>query len=119
MGLDLQLGIVLPTVATSLFTMYYPLLSLRLRDEMRKREIQSQANDEKAWDKDWISAFDAFEDFQRYRQWQEDRSYRRTNFGEQESEKINRNMRDPKGYYRTLGVDESANKADLQGAFRG
>jgi hypothetical protein len=115
MGLDLQLGIVLPTVATSLFTMYYPLLSLRLR----KREIQSQANDEKAWDKDWISAFDAFEDFQRYRQWQEDRSYRRTSFGEQESEKINQNMRDPKGYYRTLGVDESANKADLQGAFRG
>jgi len=113
------LGIVFPTLATSLFTMYYPILSLRIRDEMRRREIQSHANDDKAWDSDWISAFDAFEDFQRYRQWKEDRSYRRANFGEQESEKIHQNVRDPKGYYRTLGVSESANKADLQGAFRG
>ncbi|KAI9282012.1 hypothetical protein BC943DRAFT_295967 [Umbelopsis sp. AD052] len=113
------LGIVFPTVATSLFTMYYPILSLRLRDEMRKREIQSQANDEKSWDTDWVSAFDAFEDFERYRQWKEERSYRRSTFGEQESERIKQNMRDPKGYYKTLGVGEGANKADIQGAFRG
>ncbi|KAM3586119.1 hypothetical protein VKS41_002648 [Umbelopsis sp. WA50703] len=116
---SLWLGIILPTVATSLFTMYYPLLSLKWRDEMRRREIESQAKDEKAWDKDWVSAFDAFEDFQRYRQWQEERAYKRSTFGEQESERINASVRDPKGYYRTLGVSENASKADIQGAFRG
>ncbi|KAH8550581.1 hypothetical protein BGW37DRAFT_497455 [Umbelopsis sp. PMI_123] len=113
------LGIVFPTVATSLLTMYYPILSLKWRDEIRRREIQSQANDDKAWDTDWISAFDAFEDFQRYKQWKEDRSYQRSTFGEQESEKIKQHVRDPKGYYRTLGVSEDASKTDLQGAFRG
>jgi hypothetical protein len=86
---------------------------------MRRREIESQAKDEKAWDKDWVSAFDAFEDFQRYRQWQEERAYKRSTFGEQESERINASVRDPKGYYRTLGVSENASKADIQGAFRG
>ncbi|KAI8365940.1 uncharacterized protein BYT42DRAFT_588315 [Radiomyces spectabilis] len=109
---SLWLGIVLPTVVTSLFTMYYPLLSLRVRDWMRQREIARQAHDPHMWDTDWTAAYDAFEDEKRYRTWRAESEYSR-------SSQSAAGTQDPKGYYRALGIDRQATTADIQAAFRG
>ncbi|KAI9471984.1 MAG: hypothetical protein EXX96DRAFT_642277 [Benjaminiella poitrasii] len=106
------LGIVLPTVATSFLAMYYPIISLYVRDIIRDQEIKSMAQDSESWDNDWVREYSAFEDQERRRTWREEReysnSYSSTSAGG-----------DPKGYYRVLGVSPSASQQDIQSAFRG
>ncbi|CEG66617.1 hypothetical protein RMATCC62417_03162 [Rhizopus microsporus] len=104
------LGIVLPTVAVSMLTLYYPIISLRIRDLIRDYEIRSMAHDPSAWDEDWVRGYAAYEDQERSRTWREERAsqswYTGTNA-------------DPKGYYRTLNVSPNASQSEIQGAFRG
>ncbi|KAI9312443.1 hypothetical protein BX666DRAFT_2031175 [Dichotomocladium elegans] len=111
------LGIVLPTVLTSFLAMYFPLLSLYVRDWQRRREIQAQQKDPHIWDSDWVKAFNAFEDRYRYNAWQEyhNRSREKTSW----REGMDAPGMDPKGYYRALGVSPKASTADIQSAFRG
>ncbi|ORY95829.1 hypothetical protein BCR43DRAFT_313952 [Syncephalastrum racemosum] len=111
-------GIVLPTTLFSLLTMYYPIISLRVRDAMRQYEIRSQAQDKPMWDSDWIGAFNAFEQEQRYRAWRSEQQQQRR-AGSRYTASDTGSGQDPKGYYRTLGVDRSASTADIQSAFRG
>ncbi|KAI9030929.1 hypothetical protein CLU79DRAFT_362265 [Phycomyces nitens] len=107
------LGVVLPTLATSLLTLYFPILSLRFRDTIRLREIKSQENDPKQWDDDWISAYDAYEQQRRYKTWKSESSQKSSSSWSRGASK------DPKGYYEALGLSTSATTADIQGAFRG
>lgn len=107
------MGIVLPTLATSLLTMYYPLISLYIRDIIRNREIQSMAQDPEAWDDDWVKGYAAFEDQQRQRTWREERQQQSAWSSSYQG------GGDPKGYYRALGVSSSASQSDIQSAFRG
>ncbi|CAO3628650.1 unnamed protein product [Cunninghamella echinulata] len=118
------IGVVLPSLMTSIITMYYPLLSLRVRDLMRQREIESQAKDKKMWDTDWTAAYDAFENEQRYHAWKEEKAYQsqaESNhyYSSSSATESSHLSKDPKGYYSLLGVSPSASKADIQGAFRG
>ncbi|KAI8147974.1 hypothetical protein BJV82DRAFT_594119 [Fennellomyces sp. T-0311] len=110
-------GVVLPTVMTSMLAMYFPLISLKFRDWKRQQEIHSAAQDSQVWDDDWVGAYDAFEDQQRYRTWKSENEYQQgaRSWGPTSSEADN----DPQGYYRTLGVNPSATTADIQSAFRG
>ncbi|KAI7906768.1 uncharacterized protein BX663DRAFT_497537 [Cokeromyces recurvatus] len=101
------LGIVLPTVATSFLAMYYPIISLYIRDIIRNQEIKAMIDDPEGWDNDWVKEYTAFEDQERRRTWREEREYS-NNMGN-----------DPKGYYHILGVSPSANQQDIQSAFRG
>ncbi|ORX62956.1 DnaJ-domain-containing protein [Hesseltinella vesiculosa] len=99
-------GIVIPSLATSLFVMYYPLLSLHVRDWMRKREIASQAQDAKTWETSWTDDYDeADQRWQSYKQ-----SHRAT---------PSTARHDPQGYYAILGVPATASKSEIQSAFRG
>lgn len=107
------MGIVLPTVAASIFTMYYPLLSLYVRDMIRNQEIKSMAQDSEAWDEDWVKGYAAFEDQERRRTWREERQQQST------WSSSSQGSRDPNGYYRALGVSSSASQSDIQSAFRG
>lgn len=95
--------------------MYSPIISLRYRDWKRQQEIRAQEHDPHTWDSDWVKAFNAFEDQYRYRTWKQDyesQSGRRT-WSDTSPD------RDPKGYYKALGVSPTANTADIQSAFRG
>ncbi|KAI8878809.1 DnaJ-domain-containing protein [Backusella circina FSU 941] len=107
------LGIVAPALLTSFVTMYYPLFSLYVRDVMRRREIQSMAQDPATWDSDWVKGYAAFEDQQRYRTWREEKQRTWSN------KKTNSGGVDPKGYYDTLGVSTNASQPEIQSAFRG
>ncbi|KAI7868569.1 hypothetical protein BDF14DRAFT_1982258 [Spinellus fusiger] len=111
---SILVNVFIPTTITSLLTMYYPILSLRLRDMLRNKEIQQQQKDPKYWDTDWIGAYDAYEQNQRYKAWQ---SERRQHYGSSREEYSSKN--DPKNYYQVLGLDSSATLYDIQGAFRG
>jgi DNA integrity scanning protein DisA with diadenylate cyclase activity len=91
--------------------MYYPLLSLYVRDMIRSQEIKSMAQDPEAWDEDWVKGYAAFEDQERRRTWRQER--------EQQSSWSSQNSADPKGFYRVLGVSSSASQSDIQSAFRG
>ncbi|CAO3634202.1 unnamed protein product [Cunninghamella blakesleeana] len=114
------IGVALPSLVTSLITMYYPILSLRMRDLIRKREIESQAKDKKTWDTDWTAAYDAYENEQRYRAWKEEKAYQsQTESNHYYSSSSSQLNKDPKGYYSILGVSPSATKTDIQSAFRG
>lgn len=85
---------------------------------MRQYEIRSQAQDTPMWDSDWIGAFDAFEQEQRYRTWRAEQQQQRR-AGPRSRASSAAGSGDPKGYYRTLGVDRNASTADIQSAFRG
>ncbi|KAK4514837.1 Arp2/3 complex subunit, actin nucleation center [Mucor velutinosus] len=110
------LGIVFPTVATSFLAMYYPILSLYVRDIMRNQEIKAMAQDSDTWDSDWVKGYAAFEDQERRRTWREEKqsSWYNTSSNEQRG-----GGSDPKGYYKALGVSTSATQSDIQSAFRG
>jgi DnaJ-domain-containing protein 1 len=99
--------------------MYYPLISLRVQDAIRQREVKSQLHDQKIWDAEWTEAYDSFESEQRYRAWhseQQNYQKRRTGYSSTHSSTTGG---DPKGYYAALNVPPSASKSDIQGAFRG
>jgi hypothetical protein len=93
-----------------MLTLYYPIISLRIRDLIRDYEIRSMAHDPSTWDEDWVRGYAAYEDQERSRTWREERAsqswYTGTNA-------------DPKGYYRTLNVSPNASQSEIQGAFRG
>jgi hypothetical protein len=107
------LGIVAPALLTSVVTMYYPLLSLYIRDMMRRREIQGMAQDSETWDSDWVRGYAAFEDQQRYRTWREEKQRTWSN------KQTKSGGVDPKEYYDTLGVSTNASQSEIQSAFRG
>ncbi|KAI8061199.1 hypothetical protein BDF21DRAFT_369498 [Thamnidium elegans] len=114
------LGIVLPTVATSFFAMYYPILSLYVRDLIRKQEIKAMEQDSEAWDGDWVKGYAAFEDQERQRTWREEKA----NYSSWRNKSSNQGYSagsggDPKGYYKALGLSTSASQSDIQSAFRG
>ncbi|KAI8343941.1 hypothetical protein BC941DRAFT_407368 [Chlamydoabsidia padenii] len=109
------IGIVLPSFATAVMVMYYPLIYLRVHDAIRQHEIKSQLNDQKIWDADWTEAFDSFESEQRYRAWRTDQQANQ----QRSSSSNNPPTTDPKGYYAALNVSPNATRADIQGAFRG
>ncbi|KAI9491005.1 hypothetical protein BDB00DRAFT_522873 [Zychaea mexicana] len=120
------IGVVLPTVMTSMLAMYFPLISLRFRDWKRQQEIHSAEQDPHTWDTDWVGAYDAFEDQQRYKTWKSENQYyqRQSRFwgGGASSSSSSRSTEadsDPQGYYHTLGVSPTATTADIQSAFRG
>ncbi|KAI8070859.1 hypothetical protein BC940DRAFT_295756 [Gongronella butleri] len=98
-------GIVLPSLASSLLAMYYPLLSLRVRDWLRQRELAKQEQDAKTWETSWTADYD-----------EDDRRWQSRVSGSSYAAQTNR---DPKGYYATLGVAPGASKAEIQSAFRG
>lgn len=114
------LGIVLPTVATSMLAMYFPLLSLYVRDLIRDREIKSMAQDSQSWDDDWVKGYKAFEDQQRRRTWREEKENQSSWYNASSNEGYSAGSRgDPKGYYKALGLTPSASQSDIQSAFRG
>lgn len=103
-------GIVLPTTAVSMLTLYYPILSLYIRDLMQQHEIKSMAQDSSTWDEDWVRSYAAFEYQERRRTWR--------------NEKANQSSwqsgnSDSKGYYRVLNVPATASQSEIQSAFRG
>ncbi|KAI8637417.1 hypothetical protein BD408DRAFT_395715 [Parasitella parasitica] len=110
------LGIVLPTVATSFLAMYYPILSLYVRDILRNQEIKSMAQDSAAWDDDWVKGYAAFEDQERRRTWREEKQ---SSWYDTSSNEQGGRGNDRKGYYKALGVAPSATQSDIQSAFRG
>lgn len=110
-----QLGIVLPTIATSMLTLYFPIISLYVRDIIRNQEIKSMADDAEAWDQDWVKGYAAFEDQERRRTWREERQSQSS----WSSTTGSYGGGDPKGYYRALGLTPSASQSDIQSAFRG
>ncbi|KAI7889144.1 uncharacterized protein EV154DRAFT_604268 [Mucor mucedo] len=115
------LGVVLPTVATSMFTMYYPLLSLYIRDLIRNHEIKAMEQDPEAWDGDWVKGYAAFEDQERRRTWREEYQSKSSWYNKSSNEGYNAASggNDPKGYYKALGLSPSASQSDIQSAFRG
>lgn len=116
----LQLGIVLPTVATSIFTMYYPLLSLYVRDLIRIHEIKSMEQDSEAWDGDWVKGYAVFEDQERRRTWREEYQSKSSWYNKSSNEGYSAaSGGDAKGYYKALGISPSASQSDIQSAFRG
>lgn len=110
------MGIVLPTIATSFLAMYYPILSLYVRDIIRNQEIKSMAQDSESWDNDWVRGYAAFEDQERRRTWREEKQ---SSWYNTSSNKSRGGGSDPKGYYKALGVSTSATQSDIQSAFRG
>ncbi|RCI05044.1 hypothetical protein CU098_013192, partial [Rhizopus stolonifer] len=114
------LGVVLPTVAASIFTLYLPILSLYVRDLMRSQEIRLMAQDRQVWDDDWVKGYAAFEDQERRRTWREEKAYQSSSsWGSTKTNASSGFASDPKGYYRALGVNSSASQSDIQSAFRG
>ncbi|KAI9262689.1 DnaJ domain-containing protein [Sporodiniella umbellata] len=104
------LGIVLPTTAVSLLTLYYPLLSLYVRDLMQQYEMKSMSQDSAEWDEDWVKGYAAYEDQERRRTWRNEKA-------NQSSWKAGTN--DAKGHYRALNVSTTASQSEIQSAFRG
>lgn len=94
---------------------YYPILSLRVRDAFRQREINQSARDPRSWDADWVRAYDAYEEQQRYRAWKTEKQERKRTHSATDHGTVG----DPRGYYQTLGVRPDATIADIQAAFRG
>ncbi|KAI9263193.1 hypothetical protein BDA99DRAFT_559749 [Phascolomyces articulosus] len=113
------IGIVLPTVMTSMLAMYFPLLSLKFRDWKRQQEIHAAHQDAHTWDSDWVGAYDAYEDQQRYKTWKAEHQYYQQSRSWGPSSAKTEADSDPQGYYQTLGVSPSASTADIQSAFRG
>ncbi|KAI8382993.1 hypothetical protein BD560DRAFT_206106 [Blakeslea trispora] len=66
------LGIVLPTLATSVFTLYLPIISLAIRDFKRNREVKSMAKDSQSWEENYVQEFIAIKDQSGPRTWYEE-----------------------------------------------
>lgn len=94
----------------------YPLLALQVRDAIRRREISQAAHDSRSWDADFVRAYDAYEEQQRYHTWKTQHSERRRS---QSTATDHGTVGDSRGYYQTLGVHPDATIADIQSAFRG
>lgn len=98
--------------------MYYPILSLYVRDLIRKQEIKAMEQDPEGWDGDWVKGYAAFEDQERRRTWREEKA----NYSSWHNQSSNQGYStggDPKGYYKALGLSTSASQSDIQSAFRG
>ena len=104
---------------TSMLAMYFPLISLKFRDWKRQQDIHSADTDHHAWDTDWVGAYDAYEDQQRYRTWKTKNQYQQQSRSWGPSSTTTDIDSDPQGYYRALGISPNATKADIQSAFRG
>lgn len=98
-----------------MLTLYYPIISLYVRDIIRNQEIKSMADDSESWDGDWVKGYAAFEDQERRRTWREEKE----NQSSWSSSSGTYGGGDPKGYYRALGLTPSASQSDIQSAFRG
>ncbi|KAG1046859.1 hypothetical protein G6F43_010672 [Rhizopus delemar] len=105
------IGIVLPTITVSMLTLYYPIISLYIRDLMQQHEIRSMAQDSSAWDEDWVKGYAAFEYQERRRTWREEKA--------NQSAWSSNSNNDLKGYYRALNVPTTATQSEIQSAFRG
>ncbi|OBZ86448.1 hypothetical protein A0J61_05500 [Choanephora cucurbitarum] len=68
------LGVVLPTLATSVLALYLPLITLTFRDFKRNREIKSMAQDSETWDENYVQEFIAIKDQSGQRTWYEEES---------------------------------------------
>jgi hypothetical protein len=100
--------------------MYYPLLSLYVRDLIRIHEIKSMEQDSEAWDGDWVKGYAAFEDQERRRTWREEYQSKSSWYNKSSNEGYSAaSGGDPKGYYKALGISPSASQSDIQSAFRG
>lgn len=95
-----------------MLTLYYPIISLYIRDLMQQHEIRSMAQDSSAWDEDWVKGYAAFEYQERRRTWREEKA-------NQSSWNSNSSNNDLKGYYRSLNVPTTATQSEIQSAFRG
>lgn len=87
-----------------------------VRDAIRRREISQAAHDSRSWDADFVRAYDAYEEQQRYHTWKTQHSERRRS---QSTATDHGTVGDSRGYYQTLGVHPDATIADIQSAFRG
>jgi hypothetical protein len=103
-----------------MLAIYFPILSLYVRDLIRNQEIKSMAQDSEAWDSDWVKGYAAFEDQERRRTWREEKQNQSSWYNTSSNEGYSAGSGgDPKGFYNALGVSTSASQSDIQSAFRG
>lgn len=78
------------------------------------------ANDSEVWDGDWVRGYAAFEDQERRRTWREEKQNQSSWYNASSNEGYSGSGGgDPKGFYKALGVSNSASQPDIQSAFRG
>lgn len=102
-----QFSVILPSLFSSLFVLYYPTMSLWLREVSQRLEFKIHGNPPKA---KWADAYYQFEkrrskNEQAQYQQKETPGYKKIRGG------------DPKGYYKALGVEKTATIQEIRAAF--